>query len=80
MNCKVISWNVQGMSLPQRKYGVKDLIAKWKPDVIFLQEVKLSGSRLAASLSNVWKSATFFHTLHSDGRGGCYFGFFFLDE
>ena len=75
MNCKVISWNVRGMSLPQRKYGVKDLIAKWKPDVIFLQEVKLSGSHLTASLSNVWKSATFFHTLHSEDRGGAILGF-----
>ena len=70
MNFKTVSWNVRGLSLLHYKFEVKKTIVKWTPDVVFLQEVKLNGPRLAASLLNVWREGIFFYTLHSEGRGG----------
>lgn len=45
------------------------MIAKWRPDIVFLQEVKLVGPCLAYSLSNIWRNAHFIYTSHREGRG-----------
>lgn len=57
------------MFLPHRKYGLKDAIVKWKLDIIFFQEVNLNGLRLASSLSDVWRDASFLYNSHREGRG-----------
>ena len=53
MKINLIYWNVRGISLPHRKYKVKEMVIKWKPDVVFLQEVKINDIRLKASLHNI---------------------------
>ena len=74
MNYKTLSWNVRGLSLPHRKAEVQKTIVKWKPDIMFLQEVKVSGPRLVASLFNIWREGTVFHTSHNEGSGGVVIG------
>lgn len=74
MNCKILSWNVRGFSHPQRKFKVEDIILKWKPNVLFLQEVKLNNEHLDLNLFHLWKDDMFLHTLHSDGSSGVVLG------
>lgn len=74
MRFRILSWNVRGFSHPHLKFKVKDTLAKWKPDVLLLQEVKIGNERLDMSLFNLWKDALFVHTLHNEGSGGAVLG------
>ena len=42
MKIKMISWNVRGLNDPQKRLVVKNLLQKWKCDVVFLQETKIA--------------------------------------
>ena len=38
---KIISWNVRGLNEQDKRLKVRNLISKWGPDVVCLQETKL---------------------------------------
>ena len=41
MNVKIISWNVKGLNEQDKRLRVRNLIRKWGPDVVCLQETKM---------------------------------------
>ncbi|MFA4942664.1 MAG: exodeoxyribonuclease III [Patescibacteria group bacterium] len=43
---KIISWNVNGLRAIIRKGALNDFLAEFKPDIICLQEIKISESKL----------------------------------
>ena len=43
MKLKMISWNVRGLNDPQKHLVVRNLLRKWKCDIVYLQETKLVG-------------------------------------
>jgi exonuclease III len=50
----VLSWNVRGLNSIPRQKAVRRLIESQSPDVIFLQETKLSIEGLANCASRIW--------------------------
>ena len=41
MNVKIISWNVRRLNEQEKRLRVRNLIRKWGPNVVCLQETKL---------------------------------------
>ena len=41
MNLKIVSWNVRGLNEQDKRLQVRNLIRKWKADIVCLQETKL---------------------------------------
>ena len=41
MNLKIISWNVKGLNERDKRLRVRNLIRKWGPNVVCLQETKM---------------------------------------
>ena len=41
MNLKIVSWNVRGLNEQDKRLQVRNLIRKWKADIVCLQESKL---------------------------------------
>ena len=41
MNVKIIFWNVRGLNEQDKRPRVRNLIRKWGPDVVCLQETKM---------------------------------------
>ena len=41
MNLKFVSWNVRGLNEQDKRLQVRNLIRKWKADIVCLQETKL---------------------------------------
>ena len=52
MNVKIISWNVRGMNDLDKRLRIKNLLNRWKVDIVCLQETKLGliSSRVVRSL------------------------------
>ena len=42
MKLKIISWNVRGLNDPKKRLVVRNLLRKWKCDVVCLQETKMA--------------------------------------
>lgn len=55
----VLSWNVRGLNNGPRQKVVRDLIRNHSPDVLFLQETKLSMESMMGLVPKLW------------GRGEC---------
>lgn len=55
----VLSWNVRGLNSGPRQKAVRDLIRCHSPDVLFLQETKLSVEGMMDLVPKLW------------GNGGC---------
>ena len=41
MNLRIVSWNVRGLNEQDKKLRVRNLIRKWKADIVCLQETKM---------------------------------------
>ena len=41
MNLKIISWNVRGLNDRDKRLQVRNMVRRWRPDVICLQETKM---------------------------------------
>ena len=41
MNLRIVSWNVRGLNEQDKRLWVKNLIRKWKADIVCLQETKM---------------------------------------
>ena len=41
MNLKIVSWNVRGLNEQDKQLRVRNMIRKWKADIVCLQETKL---------------------------------------
>ena len=41
MSVKIISWNVRGLNEHDKRLRVRNLIRKWGPNVVCLQETKM---------------------------------------
>ena len=53
MNMKIISWNVRGLNVQDKRLRVRNLISKWGPDVVCLQETKLGLINIAV-IRSLW--------------------------
>ena len=53
MNVKIISWNVRGLNEQDKRLRVRNLIRKWGPDVVCLQETKM-GLINRAVIRSLW--------------------------
>ncbi|CAN0825290.1 LINE-1 retrotransposable element ORF2 protein [Linum grandiflorum] len=67
---KILSWNIRGMNDDRKRYRLKRWISRWNPNVICLQETKLSCSsgshfRDISNFSNID-----FRQIHSNGASG----------
>ncbi|XP_030487453.2 uncharacterized protein LOC115704382 [Cannabis sativa] len=52
---KILSWNCRGLGSPSAKKALRALVTREDPDVLFLMETKLSGSRM----NGVWRNLGF---------------------
>ena len=41
MKHKILTWNVQGLNEGNKRLRIKNLLSKWKVDIVCLQETKL---------------------------------------
>ena len=41
MNLRIVSWNVGGLNEQDMRLWVRNLIRKWKADIVCLQETKM---------------------------------------
>jgi exonuclease III len=41
MKPKILSWNIRGLNLEEKRMKIKGLIGEWKADIVCLQETKL---------------------------------------
>ena len=53
MSVKIISWNVRGLNEQDKRLRVRNLIGKWGPDVVCLQETKM-GLINRAVIRSLW--------------------------
>ena len=53
MSLKIISWNVRGLNEQDKKLRVRNLIRKWGPDLVCLQETKM-GLINRAVIRSLW--------------------------
>ena len=52
--CRIVSWNVRGIKAAVERGGLQDLVAKYDPDIICLQEILvLDSERIERSLSGL---------------------------
>jgi exonuclease III len=52
----VLSWNVRGLNSGPRQKAVRELIRRQSPDVVFLQETKLSVENMQGLISKLWRN------------------------
>ncbi|KAK8562724.1 hypothetical protein V6N12_010794 [Hibiscus sabdariffa] len=45
MNCTILSWNTRGLGRPEKRRSVVNTIDSCGAKVVFLQEMKISGSK-----------------------------------
>ena len=50
----VLSWNVRGLNIIPRQKAVRRLIESQSPDLVFIQETKLSLDALANCAARIW--------------------------
>jgi exonuclease III len=41
MKIKILSWNVRGLNLEEKRMKIKSLLREWKVDVVCFQETKI---------------------------------------
>ncbi|XP_023904183.1 uncharacterized protein LOC112015948 [Quercus suber] len=54
MNLKIISWNVRGLNDRDKRLRVRNMVRRWGPDVICLQETKIELITRAV-IRNLWR-------------------------
>ena len=54
MNLKIISWNVRGLNDRDKRLRVSNMVRRWGPDVICLQETKMELITRAV-IRSLWK-------------------------
>lgn len=37
---KIISWNVKGLGRPRKNFSIKEVLKKYKADIVMIQETK----------------------------------------
>ena len=41
MNLKILSWNVRGLNVVEKRLQIRNLLRTWRADIVCLQETKL---------------------------------------
>ena len=54
MNLKIIFWNVKGLNDRDKRLRVRNVVRKWGPDIICLQETKMELITRAV-ICNLWR-------------------------
>ena len=54
MNLKIISWNVRGLNERDKRLRVSNMVRRWGPDVICLQETKME-LIIGAVIRSLWR-------------------------
>ena len=52
----VISWNVRGLNSGPRQKAIQELVKSHSPDVLFLQETKVSVECMMSIASKLWRN------------------------
>ena len=55
MSLRLLSWNVRGLNNPQKREVCKNLLKKWKCDIVCFQETKLP-SYNSLVVRSLWRS------------------------
>ncbi|XP_059067401.1 uncharacterized protein LOC131858236 [Cryptomeria japonica] len=66
---KITSWNVRGLSAPNKKRLVKRFLYIHNPDVLLLQETKLGGDKTGQFINSFSKWDGFFHDVIGSAGG-----------
>ena len=69
-NMKIISWNVNGIRAVERKGAIQDLIEKYHPDLLFLQEIKGTPDKFSAYLNAPEGYEAFYNPAEKAGYAG----------
>jgi hypothetical protein len=54
MNSNIVSWNVRGLNEESKRIQVRNLLHRWKADIVCLQETKLVGVT-PALIRGLWR-------------------------
>ena len=52
----IISWNARGLNSGPRQKVVRELVRNHSPDVLFIQETKVSVECMMSMVPNIWRS------------------------
>ena len=70
MNLKIISWNVRGLNDRDKRLRVRNMVRRWRPDVICLQETKME-LITKAMIHSLWRGQhVYWSYLGSCGASG----------
>ena len=67
---KIISWNVNGIRAVERKGEIQNLIEKYNPDLLFLQEIKGTPDKFSAYLTAPEGYEAFYNPAEKAGYAG----------
>ena len=66
---KIISWNVRGINASNKRQRIKQVLDSLQPDIILLQETKLSQGNFDNSVAK-WKKWNSYHVQGVGALGG----------
>lgn len=67
---KIISWNVRGVNNRGKRHIIRGCLAKWKPDIVCLQESKLEKC-LDETIHSMWRlKEVGWHCIPANGTAG----------
>ena len=66
----IITWNVNGIRAVERKKELQNLIEKYDPDVLFLQEIKGKKEQFSKYLTQNEKYRQYYHSAQKPGYAG----------
>lgn len=67
---RIITWNVNGLRAVERKEELQHLIARYDPDVLFLQEIKGKKEQFSTYLTENPAYRQFYHSAQKPGYAG----------
>lgn len=67
---KIITWNVNGLRAVERKKELQSLIKTYKPDLLFLQEIKGKKEQFSKYLTQHSEYVQFYHSAEKPGYAG----------
>lgn len=70
MSARIISWNVNGIRAVERKNELQNLIKKYDPDILFLQEIKANREQLSTYLTENEEFHQYYYSAEKKGYSG----------
>lgn len=67
---RIISWNVNGIRAVEKKGEIQNLISKYDPDILFLQEIKATPDKLSSYLLSPQNYQVHYNPAEKPGYAG----------